>query len=235
MSQDKKSIMDFWYEFDKSFLSDPKMLKAKQILEPYVKLKDSFLSHYQNKTIEAGLNKEYESIKESVKLLADNHLRIIDEYFGGSEETEQMAFELFAQGLLFDDELDKNGDPRRVPGNKVHTMDDDMRGYLIWHAFVRLVVVLLYESDDKGTEDSKKKMRRWLQTDRNIGLAAGILAALIKAGKEPEQSSDPSYNKPVDATVLELRADWIQRSFQEIDDKIVQLYDSDIAYRHIAA
>jgi hypothetical protein len=222
MDQDKKSIMDFWYEFDNSFLSDPELLKAKGILEPYVKLKDSFLSHHRNKTIEAGLKKEYESIKDSVMLLADNHLRIINEYFGSSTEIEQMAFELFAQGLLFDDRLDKNGNPRRVPGNKVHTMDDDMRGYLIWHAFVRLVAVLLYSVDDE-IADSKK---RWLQTDRHIGLAAGILAALIKAGKEPEQTDDATYNKPIDSTVLqELRDDWLHRSFHEIDDKIVQLYD----------
>jgi hypothetical protein len=47
MDQDKKLITDFWCEFDKSFLSDPEMLKAKGILEPYVKLKDSFLFHYR--------------------------------------------------------------------------------------------------------------------------------------------------------------------------------------------
>ncbi len=226
MDQDKRLIMDFWYEFDKSFLSDPNMLKAKQILEPYVKLKDSFLSHYRNKTIESGFKKEFEGIKESVKLLAGDHLRLIDEYFGGSKEKEQTAFELFAQGLLFDYRLDKNGNPRRVPGNKVHTMDDDMRGYLIWHAFVRVVSVLLYGSDvDKAAADLKKK-DKWLQTDRHIGLAAGILAALIKAGKEPEQTADPAYNKPIDPTVLqELKADWLHRSFQELDDKIVQVYN----------
>jgi hypothetical protein len=222
MDQEKKLIMDFWYEFDKSFLSDPEILKAKEILEPYVKLKDSFLSHYRNKTIQIGFKKEYESIKDSVKLLADNHLKIINEYFGSNTEIEQMAFELFGQGLLFDDGLDKNGNPRRVPGNKVHTMDDDIRGYLIWHAFVRLVVLLLYGDDDK-VADSKKK---WLHTDRHIGLAAGILAALIKSGRQPEQTNDPKYNKPMDPTVIEeLRADWLYRSFQDIDDKIVQLYD----------
>jgi hypothetical protein len=222
LDRNNRLIIDFWYEFDKSFLLDPAMLKAKQILEPYVKLKDSFLSHYRNKTIETGFAKQYESIKDSVRLLADNHLRITNEFFGDSTETEQTAFELFAQGLLFDDALDKNGHPRRVPGNKVHTMDDDMRGYLIWHAFVRLLVILLY--DDNGAANSKK--RGWLQTDRHIGLAAGILAALIKVGKEPEQTGDPTYNKPIDSTLLEeLRANWTQRTFQEIDDKIVSLYD----------
>jgi hypothetical protein len=107
MDRDRRLIMDFWYEFDKSFLSDPDMLKAKHTLDPYVKLKDSFLTHYQNKTIESDFKKEFESIKESVKLLVDNHLRIIEEYFSGSKQKEQLAFELFAQGLLFDDGRDK--------------------------------------------------------------------------------------------------------------------------------
>jgi hypothetical protein len=209
MDRDRRLIMDFWYEYDTSFLSDPDMLKPKHTLDTYVKLKDSFLSHYRNKTIESGFKKEFESIKESVKLLADNHLRIIEEYFSGSKQKEQMAFELFAQALLFDDGRDKDGKPRRVPGNKVHTMDDDIRGYLIWHAFVRLVVVLLYGDEDDEAADPKKK-KRWLQTDRHIGQAAGILAALIKAGKEPEQTSDPNYNKPMDSTALEEpRADWM--------------------------
>jgi hypothetical protein len=49
-----------------------------------------------------------------------------------------------------------------------------------------LVVVLLYGDEDEAADPKKKK--RWLQTDRHIGQAAGILAALIKAGKEPEQT-----------------------------------------------
>lgn len=220
MPQNKELIIDFWYEFDKSFLSESYMLKAKELLDPYVKLKDCFLSHHRKNTIEAGFKKEYENVKDSIKLLADNHFRIINEYFEGNNEKEQMAFELFAQGLLFDNSLDKDGPPRRLPGNKIHMMDDDMRGYLIWHAFIRLVVVLLYGD---GTLNSKK---RWLQTDRHIGLAAGILAAMIKSGSEPEQSNDPNYNKPIAPTLLEeLRANWIHLSFQEIDDKLVQLYD----------
>ena len=218
MDQNKKLIIDFWYEFDKSFLSESDMLKARKLLDPYVKLKDCFLSHHQKNTIEPGFKKEYENVKDSIKLLADNHFRIIDKYFEHNTETEQMAFELFAQGLLFDDSLDENGDPRRRLGNKIHMMDDDMRGYLIWHAFVRLVV-LLYG-------DSTLNSKRWLQTDRHIGLAAGMLAAMIKSGSEPEQSNDPNYNKPIAPTLLEeLRANWMHLSFQEIDDKLVQLYD----------
>jgi hypothetical protein len=74
-------------------------------------------------------------------------------------------------------------------------MDDDMRGYRIWHAFVRLVVLL------SGHDSINPK--KWLQTDRHIGLAAGILATLIKLGREPEQTSDPNYNNPIDFILLE--------------------------------
>ena len=34
--------------------------------------------------------------------------------------------------------------------------------------------------------------KRWLQNEKHIGLAAGILAALIKSGKEPEQTNEPT-------------------------------------------
>jgi hypothetical protein len=218
MDQNKQLIIDFWYEFDKSFLSDAELLKSRALLDPYVKLKDSFLSHYRENNIDTGLKTDYGSIKDAIKLLADNHSRIIDRYLGVNNEKEQMAFELFAQGLLFDDGLDENSQPRRISGNKIHMMDDDMRGYLIWHAFVRLAVALLYHN---GYIDSKK----WLHTDRCVGLAAGILAALIKSGMEPEQTNDPTYNKSIDPTVLEeLRADWLHLTFHELDHKIVQLY-----------
>ncbi len=142
----------------------------------------------------------------------------MNEHFKGNIDTEQIGFELFAQGLLFDDKLDKNGEPRRRPGCKIHMMDDDMRGYLIWHAFARLVA-LLYG-------DNNLVSARWLQIDRHIGLAAGILAALIKSGKEPEQINDPTSNKPTDSAVVEdLRRHWLDLDFQQIDSKIVQLYD----------
>jgi hypothetical protein len=51
--------------------------------------------------------------------LADNHFRIIYAYFEGINEKEQLAFELFAQGRLFGDGLDKNGKPRRPQGTKI--------------------------------------------------------------------------------------------------------------------
>ncbi len=78
MDENKTLIIDFWYEFDKSFLSNPDLLKAKEMLNPYVKLKDSFLSHHRKNTVQTGFKKEHEDIKNSINLLADNHIRIIE-------------------------------------------------------------------------------------------------------------------------------------------------------------
>src|SRR5919199_2693956 len=200
MDQDKKAIMDFWYQFDNLFLfrRPSEITNALGVVDPYGKLLDRFLYHYQNGTIETNFKSQHENIKESVKLLADSQVRIIDDHFKGNIQAQQMAFELFAQGLLFDDALDDSGLPRRPEGDKIHMMDSSIIGYIVWHAFVRLVV-LLYGGDSAGADSSNK----WLQTDRHIGLAAGTLAALIKSGREPEQSDDPTYNKPIDPALLE--------------------------------
>jgi hypothetical protein len=149
-------------------------------------------------------------------VLADNHNRIMNEHFGSNTELEQKAFELFAQGLLFDNGTDEKGDLRRRDGEKIHMMDSSITGYIVWHAFIRLVV-LLY---DDGTINSN----RWLQTDRHIGLAAGILSELIKSGREPMQSNDATHNKPLDPSLVDtLRGYWLNLSFKEIDDRLVQL------------
>jgi len=219
MDQDKKAIMDFWYDFDNLFLfrRPAEITKALTTLQPYGKLLQRFLYHYQNGSVGTEFKSEHENIKESIKLLADNHLRIMNDHFKGNSEAEQMAFELFAQGLLFDNGLDESGLPRRPEGDKIHMMDSNIIGYIVWHAFVRLVV-LLY--GDGAAIDSTN----WLQTDRHIGLAAGIVAALIKSGKQPIQSKDPNYNMPIDSTLLEeLREYWLHLTFKEIDDKLAQL------------
>lgn len=135
--------------------------------------------------------------------MAENQLRIMDDHFKGNTETEKIAYELFAQGLLFDNELDDNSLPRRPEGDKIHMMDSGIIGYIVWHAFIRLVVLL-------HSHDSVIDSNKWLLIDRHIALAAGILAALIKSGREPEQSNDPSQNKPIDSTLLEeLRGNWL--------------------------
>ena len=136
---------------------------------------------------------------------------------------QENAFELFAQGLLFDNGLDNTGLPRRPAGDKIHMMDSSVEGYVVWHAFVRAVVIL----------DATSDKDRWLEIDRYIALAAAILSALITSGKEPIQSDDPTRNRRINTTLLEeLRAHWLNLSFKDIDDKIVQLRQNVIS-RHI--
>ena len=152
--------------------------------------------------------------KELVRLLSSNIMRIIQKYFDGNIELQQKAFELFAQGLLFDNGVDYKGQPRRPVGDKIHMMDSRVEGYVVWHAFIRAVVLL-------ELDDNKDK---WLQLDRHVGLAAGILAELIKEGKEPQQINDPNYNKPIEDELFdELRKDWLILNFQDMDGKITQL------------
>lgn len=57
MDQDKKAIMDFWYQFDNFFLfrRPADITKALITLEPYGKLLDRFLYHYQKGSVENRL------------------------------------------------------------------------------------------------------------------------------------------------------------------------------------
>ena len=102
-------------------------------------------------------------------------------------------------------------------------MDSSIDGYIAWHAFVRAVVVLLVENQGLNKE-------AWLRTDRHIALATAILASLIKSGKAPLQTNDPTHNKPIDSKLLhELRALWLHFGFDEIDQKLVQLQEEVIS------
>lgn len=130
--------------------------------------------------------------KELVRLLSSNITRIIQKYFDSNIELQQKAFELFAQGLLFDNGVDDKGQPRRPVGDKIHMMDSKVEGYVVWHAFIRAVVLL-------ELDDNKDK---WFQIDRHVGLAA-ILVELIKEGREPQQTNDPNYNKPIEEKLLD--------------------------------
>ena len=58
-------------------------------------------------------------------------MRITDKFFGGKTELQQKAFELFAQGLLFDNGVDDKGQPRRPSGDKIHMMDSKVLGYVV--------------------------------------------------------------------------------------------------------
>lgn len=148
-------------------------------------------------------------LKGEIQLLADNMLRTLDKYFKSNPDFERIAFELFAQGSLFDSGLDSDGLPLRPPGAKIHMMDSEMTGFVAWYAFIRAIIVL-------GISMSNE---RWLDIARNIALAAAIHATLVKEGRKPHQSNFPDVNQPFDEDNLRHLNYWLNQNF-ELDKKI---------------
>jgi hypothetical protein len=124
------------------------------------------------------LDLEKLKITEEIKILASSQLELFSEHFEDNQSSIRTTFELFAQGLLFDNEVNEDGIPRRRPGTKIHMMDSSITGFIVWHAFIRAVLVLNHDN----------QAERWLQLDRYIGLAAAILSTLINEGRAPQQS-----------------------------------------------
>jgi len=216
--------MNFWYAFDNTFLfkSNAEIRGAIAKVDPYGKLLNLFYYHVQQNTINSGGYKndiEKENIKESIKMLIEEQLKIMDESFKNNVELESKAFELFSQGLLFDNKLGSDGLPRRPSGTKIHKMDSDVTGFVAWHAFIRAAVVL----------QVLETTNRLLQIDREIALSASILASLIKEGRKPQQSDNPNLNKPLDnGIILQLKNYWMNQSFEDMDKKIIDLEKSTI-------
>ena len=98
--------MDFWFEFDDFFLFDspPNIKNAvfNDILNVNLNLQDNFIYHQENGTLytefKAELNKpELQHIRDSFRLVSDNHLRILNKFFGNNATLEQAAFEYFVK------------------------------------------------------------------------------------------------------------------------------------------
>jgi hypothetical protein len=222
VSSSHDEALDFWFKYDEFFFfqAQDSIRQALREVAPYGRLLNLFYYHSSRDNMNTGFKNELQGVQDSIKLLADNSKLIFDEFFKDDVQLEQSAFELYAQGLLFDDKLDENGMPRRSEGEKIHMMDSDVTGYVAWHAFVR-AVGLLDLADDKD---------RLLQTDRHIVLGAAIVAELIKSGHRPVQSDDPSNNKPIDQALLsELRTLSLNLTFEEIDNKIPELEERSIS------
>jgi hypothetical protein len=223
LSSLEKKAMDFWFEFDKFFLyprSD--ISKAESDLQN-LDLPESFISSHQSGTLytefKAELNKpENQYIRDSIRLISDNHLRILNKFFGNSVTLEQAAFEYFGQGSLFDGGVDQNGQPRRRLDNRIHMMDGSIGGYLMWHSFIRSVMILGFSGDSN----------RWLQLDRHIALAAEIdstvhpIQSEDPLGEDP-RIKDPNANRIEPADLSRIRAFWLTKNVDEIDRELIQL------------
>jgi hypothetical protein len=212
MTDAKKHIIDFWYEFD--LLFNPGFLQTpSDILQAY-RFESSLLPNWlieRNKlNIQNYPGNFIEKIKESqdliasIKLLAENQLKIFNVKLE-NEEVLQTAFEYFGQGVLFDDLLDERTQlPRRPNEEKVHMMDTLHYGYPRWHVFCRSAVFMGQDPDI------------WLKIDRLVALAYALHKKLTPQqsgpdGKDPENPEHPDL-------VQELFPVFTSASFDKLDE-----------------
>ena len=220
-----QQVNDFWYEFDDYFLfhANNETSDAIDKIEAYGKLLNLFYYHQSMGTLNTNFKIDLENLdlKDQIKILANNILRIIDKYFNNNLDSERISFELFAQGLLFDTGLNSNGLPRRPPGAWIHMMDSDVTGFVAWYGFIRAVIAL-------GLAETN--IDRWLTISRNIALTASILTTLIKQGRKPRQTNDPNFNQPLDENSLNsLRNYWLNQSLDQIDNQITNIEEISIS------
>jgi hypothetical protein len=232
MSTIEKRAMDFWFEFDDFFSQPPRghatgdILAAERHCFGLMSLFESNLAdgtlYTEFKTELNSPGTESESRRNAIRLISDNHIKILNKYFGNDARSEQRAFEFFGEGSLFDDGISPNGQPRRQPDQKMHMMDGQIGMYRMWHSFIRSVMILGFSGDSN----------RWLQLDRHVALAAEIDTIV-----DPKQSDDPLGEDPrirhptanrIDPTTLnELRAKWLTKNVDQIDSEIIGLRDTE--------
>jgi len=97
-------------------------------------------------------------------------------------------------------------------------MDGGIVGYLLWYSFIRSVMILGFSGDSN----------RWLQTVRHVALAAAIDSVVRSKQSEKPPGEDPRIRDPTanridPATLSELGADWLTKSVDQIDSKIIEL------------
>lgn len=213
-NEDIKKLIDFWYKFDDYFAFSASAITKNHIKNIRItyKITDQFRRNYEEKTINStlsGILRNNSDVSESIKYLMVNQLKIIKEELKNDSDTERIAFEYFAQGLLFDDYRDGNGNFRRKPSTRIHRMDEGKYGYITWHAVVRCASLIEIDSMDPEL---------LLDFDRNI-----VLAALLDNLQKPKPSTifgEPPNppNMPLSETKLEeMEESVLSMDFDELD------------------
>lgn len=241
--QDKAS-MDFWYELDyltnaefvtyekrdnRSYTNiSPQIndaiwnqiwkatLDGKSLFEAYDQFYRSGGEHSPEELKTKLQEKQYESLRSAFTIIAHLILDLMDKHFGGNEQLEQLAFEQFGQGTLFDTQVDGNDQPRRPAEFRIHMMDGSTGGYDFLNKIVNLIDILVLA----GTHE------RWLKFDRYVGLAAEIDSIC-----KPKQSftTTPIGNNPNNQPIAngrleELRSKWLNlRNLRDIDAEMQKL------------
>jgi hypothetical protein len=191
---------NFWYEFDKKFNGG--FYKVDQNLKPiringelqtiadknYIKMMgnvmgktvNSFNTSYDKNMHRLDISKFKNKIKDiadDIRLLSDDQLGFINNYFHGNKENEQLAFEYFGQGVLYDMQHDNervgpSPDSTEFVTYRVHKIDTDGM-YRVWHMIIRATISLDISVDV------------WLRIHRFIAIAY-----LLNSVVSPLQSFD---------------------------------------------
>lgn len=207
MANGRERSMEFWFEFDNFFNPSFGQVPA-EVFDAYSSMPgidfplERWREHRRLGTYPDGFGAEMISIRDPLLFLSAKQVEMLDRHFAGDPDSERTAFEQFGQGVLFDD--------RRPVGDKVHKMDtsgpdDPPVGYHRWHPLIRAAVMV---GADAG---------RWLQIDRNVGLAWAIQSEARPFADAPDNPGLPS------ARLDALRSTWQVLSFDELDTA----FDSD--------
>jgi hypothetical protein len=152
-------------------------------------------AHRDAQTYPDGFRADMNDIRDPLLFLSAKQVEVLDRHFGGDPDAERTAFEQFGEGVLFDD--------RRREGDKIHKMDygsDGVpRSYHVWHPFIMASVMVGADAD------------RWLQIDRNVGLAWAIQSEARPVEDAPD---NPGL---LPARLVELRSRWLNLSFDQLD------------------
>lgn len=159
---------EFWYDFDNyfSFNRSPRVLVDLLIVRRDFNLTSKFMFCIKNGTIENDFREQLHSdtkVLSAIERLANDQIHIINRFFKGNKESEQIAFELFGQGILFDNISKQYDNTKKKNLKRIHMMDEGILGYITWYGFIVAAHIL-----------EIKPLEKWLQMARNIMLAAQI-------------------------------------------------------------
>ena len=114
MSPIENTAMDFWFEFYYLFNfgshRPPDISDAVNTLNEFSKSNHLFKTSQQDDTFNTEFRNKISkpALQDSIRTIADNHLRLLDKFFGNDARLEQSYF---GQGSLFDNGVDRNGSP----------------------------------------------------------------------------------------------------------------------------
>jgi hypothetical protein len=202
-----QQAMDFWYEFDNTFLwrRTPEVnaafeeifaLNPDRALDSVV---DLFRGSYAAGTYPESFNASVRAAAKGFHTIATIQLSVMDQHFRADSSALRTAFEDFGQGTLFD--------PRRAQSPQFHTvrihmMDgtpDNWAGYHRWHAFIRAGMA------------SGADARRWSAIMQNVALAWSIQT---EANPVVDSPNNPGL---APARLAMHRQRWLSANDEELD------------------